>query len=215
MSNRTSQQIIVGIVVITWLGIALLTGQTLSPTPLKLYSISGSIVSLVALSYERYIWRWRFVRRFTGVPLLAGTWRGSLISSYVSTSGGPKTAVPIAIRVTQTASVVTVTQFTAESTSSSRQVRLAKLPDGRWQLAWSYENTPRSGVRDRSGLHRGFAEALLGENGDSLEGEYFTDRLTRGELHLPTWSPTAYGTAESAFQASDFISPSSYVTKLP
>jgi hypothetical protein len=131
----------------------------------------------------------------------------------MNASGAPKTTVSIAIRVMQTASVVTVTQFTTESTSNSKHVQLAKLPDDRWRLTWSYENTPRSGVRDRSGLHNGFAEALLGGNGDSLDGEYFTDRLTRGELHLPAWSPTQYGTADSAFQATDFISPNPYVTK--
>jgi len=41
--------------------------------------------------------------------------------------GSPTPPVPIAIRVTQTASVVTVTQFTAESTSTSQHVQLAKL----------------------------------------------------------------------------------------
>lgn len=215
MPNRTTQQVIVGIVAMTWLAIALLTGQTLSPTPLRLYSIAGSIVFLAMLAYEHYIWRWRIVRRFTGVPLVAGTWRGSLVSSYVDASGVSKAPVPAAIRVTQTASVVTVTLFTEDSTSNSKYVQLAELPDSRWRLTWSYVNNPRSGVRDRSGPHNGSAEAILGGNGASLDGEYFTDRLTRGELHFTTWSPTKYSTAHAAFQATDFISPNPYVVGSP
>jgi hypothetical protein len=69
-------------------------------------------------------------------------------------------------------------------------------------------------LRHRSERHRGFAEASLGsENGEILVGEYFTDRLTRGEVRLNEWSPSQYGTAEAAFQATDFRVPQPFARR--
>lgn len=205
MLSRTKQQAIVGIVAVVWLALALLTGQSLSPTPLKLYSIGGTAVTFVLLAYERYMWRLKWVRRFTGVPLLAGTWRGMLISSYVRPDGTGVDPIPTALRVTQTASTVHATLFTGESSSVSRQAQLLRLPDNRWLLTWLYENTPRPAVRHRSERHCGACEMrLAGRDGEEFSGEYFTDRLTRGELHFREWSPQYYGSAESALKATNF-----------
>jgi len=206
--SRTTQQIIIGIVAVVWLVLALLTGQPLSPTPLKLYSVGGTVVAFVLLGYERYAWRWRVVRRFTGVPLLAGTWRGTLISSHIKPDGTKVAPTPTVLRITQTASILTVTLFTGESTSVSKAVALKRLPDNRWSLSWFYENTPRPEVRHRSERHCGAAEVFLGgRDGEELTGEYFTDRMTRGELQLREWSAHSYGTAEAALKATEFGTP--------
>lgn len=203
MLSQTTQQIIVGIVTIVWLALAILTGQVLSPTPLRLYSVAGAVVTAALLIYERYVWRWKLVRWFTGVPLLAGTWRGTLISSYeVEISPSP---IPVALLITQTASTLTVTLFSKESSSVSTQARLKRFDDGRWTLNWFYENTPRLSVRSRSSRHVGAAELFVGEQeGDVLSGSYFTDRLTRGDLRLGEWSSQRYVDLDSTLRAGTF-----------
>src|SRR6266540_2227177 len=70
--SRTTQQIIIGIVAVVWLVLALLTGQPLSPTPLKLYSVGGTVVAFVLLGYERYAWRSPVYRRAPAGRYVAG-----------------------------------------------------------------------------------------------------------------------------------------------
>ncbi|MGH7930739.1 MAG: hypothetical protein ACREQV_23455, partial [Candidatus Binatia bacterium] len=208
---RKTVQIIVGIVAGVWLVLALLAGQALSPLPLKLYSVSVTAVTLVFLTYDQYLWRWKYVRYFTSLPLLEGTWRGTLFSSFVR-DGQQIPPIPMAIRIKQSAFTISITLFTIESSSISEQAQLTKESDGRWRLSWLYANTPRPSVRHRSDRHHGACYLYIGATSqDGLRGEYFTDRLTRGELQLTEWSKHKYDGAESALASQDFGQPHPFV----
>jgi hypothetical protein len=53
------------------------------------------------------------------------------------------------------------------------------------QLFYSYLNTPKASIRDRSAIHYG--STLLTYEGylvNEMEGEYWTSRETTGEIHL-------------------------------
>lgn len=206
MVNKNVIQFIVGVVAAVGFVLALTTGGSLtSPMLLKMYSTSVTAVTMLLLLYERYVWRWKWVRKITGIPLLAGTWRGTLVSSFVRPDGAKVDPIPTTIYVTQTASNVTATLFTGESSSISEQANLKKEADGRWRLKWLYVNTPRPEVRDRSDVHYGASEVYVGtQEGDGLVGSYFTDRKTIGELILPEWSPRQYSNAASAQGGTDF-----------
>ncbi|MEU8587033.1 hypothetical protein AB0C59_08525 [Streptomyces sp. NPDC048664] len=202
----------IGIAALVWLVLALLAGQGFSQVPLRIYSIAGTIAALAFALWERFIWKWKVVRYFTGVPLVAGTWRGELVSSYVHPNGESVPPIPTAIYVSQSASKCTVTLFTGESKSISEHAKLIHDSDGRWRLSWQYVNTPRPGVRDRSVRHKGAAEAYIGfQPSEGLEGVYFTDRRTDGELRFSEWSSARYSSAESALAADGFNRTSPFV----
>jgi hypothetical protein len=70
---------------------------------------------------------------------------------------------------------------------------IPKGEDGVYTVASVYRNTPQLGVRDRSAIHHG--AIIIRVEGDpvtSLTGEYWTDRLTRGELRFLEKSDTLY-----------------------
>lgn len=202
----------IGIAALVWLVLALLAGQGFSQVPLRIYSIAGTVAALAFALWERFIWKWKIMRYFTGVPLISGTWRGELVSSYVHPDGSNVPPIPTAIYVSQSASKWTVTLFTGESKSISEHAKLIHDPDGRWRLSWQYVNTPRPGVRDRSERHKGAAEVYIGAQlEEGLEGAYFTDRRTDGELRFSEWSPVRYSSADSAFAADGFNHTSPFV----
>lgn len=202
MGRRTDSVVVV-------VSVFALSAGLLAPSAvLRVCFVSLSLAALVDAAYRTLLWRRRFVRWWTGKPLVDGTWRGTLLSSYEDADGLGTSPIPVALLVTQNVSTIVVTLMTAESSSVSRSAELVRLADRRWSLMWHYENVPRPSRRGHSERHRGLAEAMIGtENGTELFVEYFTDRLTAGEMRLVEWSPSRYSTHESAFQASDFHPP--------
>lgn len=206
MSSSSHIKSVVGIAAAVWFIIALVTGAD-ATNFLKYFSMVASIVTLLFLAYDRFLWRLSVVRRFTGKPSLAGTWRGQLKSSYVRPDEStPVTPIPVVIRVTQSNSVLTVTQFTDESISKSDRGQLVKESDGRWCMSWIYENAPRAEVRDRSDRHLGYCDLTLSGSaaGETLVGQYFTDRNTRGEIEFSEYSKNYYPDAKTALASADF-----------
>ena len=78
---------------------------------------------------------------------------------------------------------VSIRLLTRESASSSLVANFKADADGVHQLIYVYANTPRPGVRDRSEVHYGAVVLGAPRNpNEALEGHYFTDRKTRGEM---------------------------------
>ena len=208
MPSKVAQQVIIGIVALVGFVLAVVTSPghaagALSATPLRLYSISVTVVGLAFIAYDRWLWRWPVVRR--GRPRLAGTWRGTLTSNYVAPGGQAFTNLRTHLLIRQTFTTVTVTLLTDRSQSESGGATLRCAPDGRWHLSWTYANIPRPSERAVSEPHRGACELIVaGHDGDRLEGSYYTDRLSRGELAFDLWSPHFYGDAAGAAAATDF-----------
>lgn len=139
--------------------------------------------------FDRYAWRWPGVRSMVGRPVLDGTWHGELASDWVNprTGAGVPPDPEVFLVVRQRYWSVTVRMLTKESASASLRADLTKYEDGVHQLVYLYGNTPRQQFRHRSGVHYGGAVLTAPKDHQhGIEGHYFTDRKTCGDMRFHT-----------------------------
>ncbi len=195
--SRLRVQIVAAITAILGFVLPIVYGGTNSPAnALRVYSFSVSAVIVLFFIYDRFVWHWPLVRKWTKKPDLRGTWKGELKSSYLR-DGKPLEPISSILRIRQTNSSQQVTLFTGESASVTEQSQMVKEPDDRWRLAWTYSNVPRASVRHRSDCHLGTAEVTFDPR-EGLVGSYYTDRLTRGEMSFPVRSRKLYASVGGA-----------------
>jgi hypothetical protein len=156
--------------------------------------------------FDRFAWRWPGIQRLVGRPIVLGTWHGELASQWVDPQTGQRIPADpdVFLVVRQRFWRVSVRLLTKESSSASLFASVKTDPDGVNQLVYIYANTPRVEVRHRSELHYG--AVVLGAPRDStegLEGHYFTDRGTRGEMRFRRRVKKLVETHEAAGRLAD------------
>ena len=170
------------------LAIILLLSQNLGSIDFKkavdLFSTAISINVILWSLFIKWAWKWKiFYPWFIPFPNLSGEWEGELKSNWKEKSFD---AIPTEIKITQTFFNIQVKIKTNESRSHSIGASFDIEKDrGLEQLIYSYINTPKSSVRDRSEIHYG--STLLTFEGfkvNEMEGQYWTDRETTGEIRL-------------------------------
>ena len=121
--------------------------------------------------FDRYIWSWRpfSFLRFSNIPVLAGEWSGTIISSF---NDGTTIAAKLTIKQTWTDMQVALT--TESSASHSLAVALAVKGAGGPTLTYQYQNDPRAGAVATMQIHYGTANLIL--EGNRLTGEYYSGR---------------------------------------
>jgi SMODS-associating 2TM, beta-strand rich effector domain len=187
MPTKTILYAVAGLAVAVLFGISAIRGHAPHNASEWLSPIGPAVAaaSIGLWLFDRFLWRWPGIRRLVGRPVLHGTWHGELTSDWVD----PETQrrIPadpdVLLVVRQRFWRVSVRLLTKESASSSILANFNADADGVHQLIYVYANTPRSELRDRSELHYG--AVVLGaprDPNEALEGHYFTDRKTRGEM---------------------------------
>ena len=165
-------------------GVALiLAGVAVTANWFKPFSVVVGVLVLVLSIADKWLWRLRWLRPWLfNMPDLNGTWK---VVIHPTAPEPPHDEVMAYMVIRQTFSTVSLRLFTAESHSETLSARVVRCDDGTCNVAAVYRNTPRLRVRERSPLHHG--ALLLNVQGDppeSLAGQYWTDRLSQGELVL-------------------------------
>ncbi len=200
MISKTLIQIITGVVVIVFAVGIVLSGGDPSPEWLSYYSYAVVTVGVVLALWDRRFWRFELSQKLKATPIdLTGTWQGVLASEWIDPATSKRIPPKVAyLVVRQTASTIKVTLLTDESRSSSALASVTKYQD-RMALDFMYLNEPRSSVNHRSDIHHGSTSLQISSRPASrLQGRYWTDRNTRGELDFTERSHTLADDYESA-----------------
>ena len=139
-----------------------------------MYGYTGEAISIAALlmfAYEKILWKYNPLEK---TPVSKKRYKGSLLSTY---DGIEREAT---LEIKQTLLSINVVFTTGESRSKSISSSIEKIQD-EWQLTYCYLNVPKAKVRDRSAIHYGTALLCI-ENTEDIQGQYFTDRKTTGDM---------------------------------
>lgn len=163
-----------------------------------------TVLGFALLLFDKWAWSIRAIHPwFVDRPYIQGTWKGVLKSTYIDQQTEEATPpIEAYLVIRQSFSTIYLRLITRESGSETMVCNITKCEDGLYTVASVYRNTPRISVRKRSPIHRG--AMLLRVQGDpvkALNGEYWTDRLTKGEIELKECIKTCHYDFESASNA--------------
>lgn len=209
MWNRLHISVLVAIAVIVWGAALIFQGTPITIDHLAPFGIVVGFLGSIGAGFEYFLWRQRWLQGwFVKRPDLRGTWRVKLQSNWVD-PGTRKQIDPIDcfMAVTQTYSNIQMRLMTSESDSwfVADRIRPSQKGEG-YEIIGVYTNQPRINLRgDRSQIH--FGAVVLNTHGtshvypDTLTGEYWTERGTKGNLVLSKRVPQIYSHFEEVKHA--------------
>lgn len=187
MITRVQLSALIAIAFVLWYVLLIVNGLTPSIEWFKPYSMVIGLLGIILIVFERWAWKLPILHDwFVPRPNLSGTWEVTLQSGWGDKKGKQR-ASPIHgyMTVRQTYSTLSMHLMTEESSSEFIASSVVRSDDGTYQVAALYRNTPKVLIQDRSRIHHGgMLLRVLGNPPYSLEGYYWTDRDTQGEMRL-------------------------------
>lgn len=205
MFTRLQITVALGVATLCWWIVLQVQGTAVSWHHLAPFTTVVSVLVLVALAMEFWLWRlrplqgWLFNR-----PDLRGTWKVTIQSEWINPETGERVP-PITgyAGIEQSLSKLQIHLMTPESESCLLAHAIEPTPCGnRFSVSVVYANTPGVELRGvRSERHVG--AALLGTHGprfkpDSMTAEYWTDRKTVGRMTFEGRVNTLYSRYDEA-----------------
>lgn len=192
MANRLHVTVFLLVASAVWAVALIARGVPFTARFFEPFSLVVGACVLALTLFEVWIWRWPFLHPwFVHVPNVRGTWKGEIASLWVDPETGARpAAIPCFISIRQSFSSIQIRLMTSESSSNLLSGSLAAASDGTFELTGVYRNTPRLAVRSRSPIHHGALRLqVIGSPPTEMEGDYWTDRDSKGELRFRKVSP--------------------------
>ena len=160
--------------------------KNLNLKPEIIFSWIAPVFGILLVFFNTWVWR-TYIGRLVGwkIPDIQGTWRGELETlRHMPGIRIPIAPIPVILVVRQEAFRIRLSLYTAESNSFSQAAEFTKIDDEN-ELIYSYRNESDPRIRSQSPNHTGTTVfKMISLKPSSLVGEYYTDRLTSGRIHL-------------------------------
>lgn len=143
-----------------------------------------TVFTLLFGLFNTYLWRTKLGRLATKwpVPDISGTWRGTLTPGAAPDGVPLSPPIPVYLVIYQSAFKLRAFLYTKEARSQTLAAEFTQTDD-ELHLVYTYRSTPNQNIQDRSPIHEGTTVLLMRpRDPDCLNGYYFTQRLSRGEL---------------------------------
>ena len=172
--------------VAVWAVVLFFSGQSLSSSLLRPLSMVTSIIVLLSIAFEIWLWKLSFLHNWlVKRPVIDGTWRAELRSNWKDANGAAIPPIHGYMVIRQTFLNLSLRLLTAESSSYLVGTEIVCSADGLYCVSGVYRNEPHYQNRGRSPIHYGAVWLQVIEKPtQKLEGHYWTDRNTAGELRL-------------------------------
>lgn len=169
-----------------WTIAMLVSGQILSSDLLRPLWTVTSVVVLLSIIFERWLWKLPFLHAwFVKRPVLTGTWRAELRSNWKDASDTVIPPVEGYVVIRQTLLNLSLRLLTKESSSLLVGTEIVCSADGLYCVSGIYRNEPRYQDRSHSEIHFGAVWLqVIDTPTQMLQGHYWTDRNTAGEMQL-------------------------------
>lgn len=190
----------------TWILVAVLLwyGETITGGVAGYVALAGSIAGGFIKFFDFYLWgTWVFQNPIAAFilgerPVVHGTWKVRLISKF-ERDGKQIDPIECFMAIRQTFSGLSLRLMTDESSSITLSAKLQVSKDKPALVACLYQNVPKQAVRDHSTVHHGgMVLTVEGMPPGSLNGTYWTDRGTSGDIHLSERKDKVYDSFEAA-----------------
>ncbi len=201
MISKGKLSFIVGLAAVIWAVLLIAGGTTLPNDFFRPLSVVSGILMLLLILFDKWFWHCAWLHPWLiARPDIRGTWKGELKSNWIDPKTGQGIpAIEAYLVVRQTYSSASVRLVTAESSSEMLANAIVTDTDRRSKLVGAYRNTPRLLVRDRSPIHHGgVVLELEGAPVLRINGEYWTDRNTKGEMVFALRNPRLSMSFDSA-----------------
>jgi hypothetical protein len=181
-----------------WALIFVATGGSLEATWAKPLGLVAAVVVFLLLVFDLWIWRWPVVRRITRRPVLRGTWRTELRTSYETRA---EELIEAYLVIRQTYSKMFVSMLFDRSQSTSMSGDLVS-EDGRCVLYYVFRSDKQTLEPGENPPARGAAQLTVAMAPSvHLEGDYWMEHGTRGRVASVGHTQVIYDTYQAARSA--------------
>lgn len=201
MPSSNWTRIVIGLAALIALGIVWATSGKLDFTYAKWLVTATSVVILLLLAFDNWLWRYRPFRWLIHRPIVQGTWKTELRTTFEHRADE---FIEAYLVIRQTYSRICVDMLFDRSSSRSMSGDLV-TEGGRCVLYYVFHTHAHARHRDGNPPSRGGAALVVGrEPRTHIEGDYWMERGTRGDVRTVGHNPKTFDTYSSA-QAAEYV----------